>query len=250
MGRHFPSPPSTSLANLTDAAPVSNSRTRHFNGKSSEITKTTTKTSQRTIHAKPSEPRVSIPISSVVGILSSKQPGLNGFEHYEQSMSEALTLLGTTDDEKSRVMELMSRTKNDLFQAERKVIQPNVLNDHEVSIDLREMDNAASAIIERTRSGLKSILQQDIGDALDSTIDWNNFYRPNFATDPGAVRFRIRRDVDGGLIYEVSYSNGGSIMGKSEGLNDDGNAIRADEVFPERWRPLLKGIELQPLENP
>lgn len=208
-----------------------------------------TKSAERTALPKHSEPRISIPVSSVVSILNSRPAHQCGFENYEQSMGEALTLLGASNDEKSQVMELMAQTKNDLLLTERSILKAKVVNDFEVGIDLSKMNQAAAAIIERTQSGLKSILPSDIGDAVVTSINWNNFYRSDLAGDSGKVTFKITRDPDGKLNYRMNFANGSAIMGASEGLYDDGLAIHADEVFPERWRPLLAGVELLPSKS-
>ena len=151
-GRRFPSSQSASVENpaATGAAGSTKSRTCGPLGSSiADRRQPKTKASERTNQAKFAEPRVSIPISSVVGILSSKEPGLNGFENYEQSMGEALTLLGATDDERSKVMALMAQTKSDLLETEQRVLRATVVSDFEVSLDLHEMDEFAATIIER-----------------------------------------------------------------------------------------------------
>ena len=208
-----------------------------------------TKSAERSSASKHSEPRVSIPVSSVVAILNSRPAYQAGFENYEHSMGEALILLGASSQEKSQVMELMAQTKNDLLLTERSVLEAKVINDFEAGIDLSQMNQAAAAIIERTQIGLKSILPSDIGDAIVTSINWNNFYRSDLAGDPGKVSFKITRDPDGKLNYRINFTNGSAIMGASEGLYDDGLAIHADEVFPERWRPLLAGVELLPSKS-
>ncbi len=252
-GRHFPSPQPAPVAapTATDPAGSSKSRTRDSFGASvADRRQPKTKASERTTSAKSAEPRVSIPISSVVGILSGKPAGLNGFENYEQSMGEALTLLGATDEERSQVTELMEQTKTDLFQTERQLLKPKLINDSEATLDLREMDQASAAIIERTQIGLKSILPRDLGEALVNSMNWNHFYRSDQAADSGGVRFKILRDASGKLSYEIKFSNGSSMQGSRIELTDEGRPLRADEVFPERWGKLLVDLELLPEHKP
>ena len=192
---------------------------------------------------KPRELRVSIPIKSVIEILQKGQFSYGDFEKMERLMNEALTLLGATEGEREKIFGLLGRTKWELYAAERQNLKA-IVSDVGVTFEMESMYSAAATIVERMQQDMRTVLPSDLAEALITSINWQRFYyNSSSALKAPELRIVLRSD---GLVTSIT-SPGDTRFARVSGYPDDGSAIPAAEVFPERWVPFLSGVSLVPV---
>lgn len=214
-----------------------------------------TKLAERDMKHQGKSGRVAIPLEKVAKILESRPTYQDHFFNNQQALDEALTMLGANDDEKARVLQVMDQTREDILSAEKRLLRPEYAADGSMSIDFSPMAESVQHILNRTQEGIRGALPADLSETLVKSIKWDRFYG-DMATDStnnnGKVDFKLSRNQMGMIEYSVVFGNRGSIAGSSSPVNETHRhsaSLPADDYFPERWKPLFKGIKMAVIEE-
>ena len=198
---------------------------------------------------KPKEPRVSIPLKTVVQILKDKDFSYTSeFDSLNYSMEKALVLLGATETEQENIKELIQTSKSEILAAEKNHVKLG-----EVTSDLIQMDMSGHArACGRNRrpdqgrhpgrpaggSGGRTHLPPSTG----------RIYYP--VDDKSFTRLEITRGRSGKLTAWERSANGGTGRGVEPEFKDDGTPLPAERIFEDRWKPFLKGVTILPKDEP
>lgn len=201
-----------------------------------------TRAQERAADRKPKEPRVSIPVKSLVeGLKKSELSYSSQFDCLQDCMEKTLNLLGTTTKEQEEIRNLIQSSKAEILAAEQIHLKLGEVTADTIHMDTSGMRSPVEEIIGKTKSGIRGAMPSDLADCLIESISWEKYYPVDAYT-----RLEIDRDPSGRLMAWVRNSQRGSGTIVSNHFKDDGNPLPADQIFPDRWKPLLKGITILP----
>lgn len=257
--------PSVRTAETGNEAPSAVIRSRRhqsaeldgISGEESRKTATPSRVRDRGEEKKPSEPRVSIPLQTIVEILKENMfKHASTFSGLQHSMDRALSLLGATDREREEIKDVVMKSQAEIYAAEKAHFKLGEVTAEQIHIDMSGMQGPAAEIAKRTQDGIRAALPPDMAEGLVSAIDWENYYPVDQAS---AATLEITRSSSGKLTAREKYSHavagkgiGGVGYGMGSEFKDDGTPLPADRVFKEtgffgeRWAPFLKGLTLLP----
>ncbi len=206
----------------------------------------------------PEIPKISIDLKTVSALLKNGNLSRATFEESEETMDEALTLLGCTDDERAAVMAALEQAKDEFHAAEKANLKPEVRN-NKVHFDMRPMDGPSKEIIQRMKEGIENCLPKEKSDALTSAIPWQDFYFGSPTDNPEVapeMLLSIESNPTGELFAQQNHIKKSRTFSTGSGIGrlivqsfPEGEPIPADQVFPERWKPFLQGISLLPTKS-
>jgi len=206
-----------------------------------------TRAHERVENKKPKEPRVSIPLRTLVdGVRKNAFSSCSGFDRLEYAMERALSLMGATDREKEELKTLVKNSESEMLAAEKTHIKLGAVTSDKIQMDMSAMRGPAGEIAGRTKDGIRAALPPDLAEALISAINWDDYY----PTDEKSFTFlEITRKPSGKLIAWERQDSGGTGYGVNEEFKDDGTFLPADRIFPDRWKPFLKGVTILPKDE-
>ena len=213
----------------------------------SEETTVRTRVAKRDETNKSSEPRISIPLSTITKTIRDKLDNYFSFQNLQSEMAESLTLLGTSERAKNEILELLKKTESEIYIEEKKLLKVVQTDGSEIHLDNRAMEPFSKRIALQIQDGIRASLPADFADVLISSTQWDKLYPTGEKSFPV---FTITRELNGKMTAWVRQSTGGSGTGLNSKYLDDGTPIAADEVFEEeRWKPFLKGLTLLPKDE-
>ena len=190
---------------------------------------------------KATEPRISIPMSTVANILKSQRFNSN-FMELSHGLERNLPYLGASEVEIAEIKNSLKKVQDELQAEEKKHLKVLQSDDTRIQLDNSSMQAVAESVRQQFQNDLRSTLPGDAAELLISSIDWNQFYPTDKESYP---TLKITRSSSGRMNAMVMTGFGGS-GGQVHGFADDGTPIPADQVFDERWKPLIKGLTLLP----
>lgn len=202
---------------------------------------TRTRLGSRVEKKKNSEPRISIPLSAVEKTLNSLGFDSNIMAPYN-GIDRTLAILGATETESTEIRNSLKRAKDDLHAAEKKLIKVIQTDETEIRMDNSALRDIATSVSQQLQTDIRSNLPTDTAEALISNIKWDQFYPTDEKSFPTLF---ISRSISGRLNNWVMIRGGGS-GDLIQNFANDGNPIPADQVYNDRWKPLLKGLTLLP----
>ena len=195
----------------------------------------------------PAEPRVSLPLATIAGMIREKSKGEFDFQELQDGMKNSLTLLGATERETNDIHKLLKDISSEISAEGIKLIKPIQVNESEIHLDNRAMEPFSKTIAPKIQEGIRASLPADLANVLISSTQWDKLYPTGEKSFPV---FTITRELNGKMSAWVHQSTGGSGTGLNSKYLDDGTPIAADEVFEEeRWKPFLKGLTLLPKDE-
>lgn len=201
-----------------------------------------TRAQERAADRKPKEPRVSIPVKSLVeGLKKSELSHSSQFDCLQDCIDKTLILLGVTTNEQEDVRNLIQSSKAEILAAEQRHLKLGEVTADVIHMDTSGMRGPVEEIIGKTKSGIRGALPNDLADCLIESISWDKYYPVDAYT-----RLEIDRDPSGRLMAWERNSQRGSGNIVNQQFKDDGAPLPADQIFPDRWKPLLKGITILP----
>jgi hypothetical protein len=207
-----------------------------------------TQVAKRDENKKPSEPRISLPTTTIANIIrGEKIRHSHDFEDFQHEMEQSLTLLGTSEREKNDVLNLLKKTESEIHAEEQKRLKAVQTEDTEIRLDNRAMEAFAKTIAPKIQEGIRASLPADLADVLISSSHWDQLYPTGENSFP---TFTIARDSKGNMMAKVQQGSRGA--GRSLGSESlgDSTPIPADQVFhEEHWKPFLKGLTLLPKDE-
>lgn len=201
---------------------------------------------ERTEEAKPKEPRVSLPLSTVVKILKDGNLKYAEFDSLPYRLGEALTLLGATEAEKEQVKSLADTSKAGILAMEKSHLRLAETSEHMIRFDMSGMREPVEEITGRLKDDIRMSLPADMAEGLVSAINWEKFY---VTEDESATRLEITRNRKGRLTAWEKSAGGGTGRTVDSQYADDGTPLPADKIFEDRWKPLLKGVTILPKDE-
>ena len=196
---------------------------------------------------KSSEPRISIPLTTIAETIRDKLESYYSFQNLQSKMAESLTLLGTSERGKYEILELLKKTESEIYTEEKKLLKVVQTDGSEIHLDNQAMEPFSKRIALQIQDGIRTSLPADFADVLISSTQWDKLYPTGEKSFPV---FTITRALNGKMTAWVRQSTGGRGTGLDSKYLDDGTPIAADEVFQdERWRPFLKGLTLLPKDE-
>ena len=191
---------------------------------------------------KPKEPRVSIPLKTVTDLM--KGLTASDFYHLEDSVERALALLGATETEQENIKKVIQTSKSELLAAEKTHVKLGKVSSDSIQMDMSGMRGAGEEIAGRTRDGIRAALPADLAEALNSTINWEEYYPVDNS------RLEITRGPGKRLIAMEHSRNSSTGRSLEAGFQDDGTPLPAEQIFEDRWKPFLKGVTILPKDEP
>ncbi|MEI6175912.1 MAG: hypothetical protein WCS43_03390 [Verrucomicrobiota bacterium] len=237
---------------------VSESSTRNLKNNSSTDTGNTasteggkittrTRTRDRGEDRKPKEQRVSIPLKTLVRVLKDGEfNSSSNFNRLYFSMEKALTLLGTTEGEREEITNLVKKSESEILAAEKNHLKLGEVTADLIRMDMSGMRGPAEEIARQTQDGMRTALPADLAEAIISAIKWEDFYPVD---DKAFTRLEITRGRTGKLMVWEKSANGGMGHQADAEFKDDGTPLPADRIFPDRWKPFLKGVTILPKDE-
>ena len=214
----------------------------------SEETTVRTRVATRDEKNKSSEPRISLPTSTIADVIRGEKIRYsNDVQDFQRDMEQSLNLLGASEREKKDVLELLKKTESEIHAEEKKRLKVVQTDDTEIRLDNRAMEAFSKTIAPKIQEGIRASLPADIADVLISSSHWDQLYPTGESSFP---TFTITRDSKGNMMAQVQQgSRGAGTILASENLDGD-TPIPADQVFhDEHWKPFLKGLTLLPKDN-
>lgn len=197
-----------------------------------------------------SEDMIKVPKSAVKSVLDKKHFMFMNMHSAPMTIDSALALLGTSENQRQQVTKLLEETKANLLQEEIKHFKVTSTDSSQVLIDMGGISDAATKVINGTEARFREILSAEQADALLENVEWRYYY-PQIDPRSSQAKFVIERESDGHLMAAFRYGGGAQRIGVDSGTYpDNGTPIPAWKVFDNRWRPLLEGIELLPVDSP
>lgn len=200
-----------------------------------------TRLGHREEKTKNSEPRVSIPLSAMEKTLKGLQFDSSAMATFN-GIDRTLAVLGATETEDAAIRTSLKRAKDDLQAAEKKLIKVVQTEETEIRMDNSALRDLAASVSRQLQADIRSSLPGDTAEVLISAVNWDQFYPTDEKSFPTLF---ISRSISGRLNNFVMVGGGGS-GGLIQNFADDGNPIPADQVYDDRWKPLLKGLMLLP----
>ena len=191
---------------------------------------------------KPSEPRISIPITTVPKIIREQQAS-SRFNFLGSGMEKVLPLLGASELEANDIKTLLKRVESEILTEEKKHLNVIQADETQIRLDNSTMKDFSAGIVQRTQDGIRSILPADLAEVLISSFTWDQFYPTDELYFP---TLNITRSRAGQMTARASDIGVGFGYPVDPKFTDDGTPIPADQVFPDRWKPFLKGLTLLP----
>ncbi|GAA5125222.1 hypothetical protein JIN84_13785 [Luteolibacter yonseiensis] len=191
---------------------------------------------------KATEPTVSIPLATVTKMISQHQVAA-GMEYLIYGVERSLPLLGVSEVEKKNVIDALKRIDAEIQDEEKKQLKAIQTDPSEIRLDSSGMEAFSKTLPARIQESLRSHLATEQAEVLISSLKWNLLYSTEEKWFPTLT---ITRTSSGRLIAwarTISGKTGPEVDAK---YADDGTPIPADEVFPDRWKPFLKGFTLLP----
>jgi len=227
----------------------SNSSANTGNAASPEGEKTTTRTRTRDRgeDRKPKEQRVSIPLKTLVSVLKDGDfKYSSNFNRLNHSMEKALILLGATEGERKEIADLVKKSESEILSAEKNHVKLGEVTADLIRMDMSGMRGPAEEIARRTQDGMRTALPADLAESIISAIKWEDYY----PVDENAfTRLEITRERLGKLTVWEKSANGGMGQQADAEFKDDGTPLPADRIFPDRWKPFLKGVTILPKDE-
>ena len=196
---------------------------------------------------KAEEPRISIPLKAVVELLHYGILSGADFKRLEKTVGRALETLGSSQSECDEIKDLIKKSKDEIYAAEKTHFKLGRVTPDHIEIDTSGIQEPVAAIIGRLQDGIHATLDPEAADVLVSAIDWKFYY---LIDEKSTTSLEINRNETGKLMAWVRTSKGaasGSEVDKK--FPDDGNPLPAEQIFPELWRPYLKGLTLVPKDG-
>lgn len=196
---------------------------------------------------KPKEPRISIPLKSVVQILKEKEfDYFSKFDDLHYNMGKALVLLGASEREQQEVMALLKEAKSDILAAEKTHLKLGDVTEDVIHVDMSGMRGPAEGVANQVKAGIRATLPADLAEGLVSAINWEKYYPVD---EQSFTRLEITRGPSGRLIARERSGGGGSGSAVDSEFNDDGTPLPADRIFKDRWKSLLHGVTILPKDD-
>lgn len=200
-----------------------------------------TRVGKREEKKKPSEPRISVPLSLVAKSLKGQHIDPNIMAPFN-GIDKALPILGATEAQETEIKNSLRKAKDEILVAEKTQIKVIQADDTQIRLDNSAMKSLADSVTRRFQDDIRATLPSDTAELMISSIDWDRFYPTDEKSYP---RLHIVRSTSGqmsGWVTIVDSSFGNPV----HGFGDDGTPIPADQVFDDRWKPFLKGLTLLP----
>lgn len=204
-------------------------------------TATRTRAGKREDKKKPAEARISVPVSSLMKTIKGLQFNSDIMANFN-GIDRAFPFLGATEAEEAEIKASLKRAKDELQAAEKRLVKVVQTDQTEIRMDNSAMRDIADSISQRLQTDIRSNLPGDTAEILISSINWEQFYptdEKNFPT------LSIIRQTSSRMAA-MEMIGGGGHGGQVHNFADDGTPIPADQVFDDRWKPLLKGLTLLP----
>ena len=197
---------------------------------------------------KPKEPRVSIPLKTLVQILKNNDFSYTSeFDSLDHAMGKALVLLGATETEQDNIKKVIQTSKSEILAAEKTHVKLGEVSSDLIQMDMSGMRGPAEEIAGRTKDGIRAALPADLAEGLISAINWKKYYPVD---DKSFTRLEITRGRSGKLTAWERSSNGGMGHSLDAEFQDDGTPLPAERIFNDRWKPFLKGVTILPKDEP
>lgn len=210
-------------------------------------TKVRPRARERVEDKKPKEPRVSIPLKSVVQILKDKEfDYFSDFDRLDYNMEKALVLLGATESEQEEIKALLKKSESEILAAEKTHVKLGEVTSDLIWMDMSGMRGSAEDIAERTKDGIRATLPADLAEGLISAINWGKYYPVD---EKSFTRLEITRDRSGRLMAWEREGGGGTGRHVDPEFKDDGTPLPAERIFEDRWKPFLKGVTILPKDE-
>ena len=195
----------------------------------------------------PAEPRVSLPLATIAGMIREKSKDNFDFCSLRDGMKNSLSLLGVSDREKSDVLELLKNVEAEIHAEEKNLIRVVQIDASEIRLDNQAMEGFSKTIAPKIQDGIRASLPADLAEVLISSTEWDRIYPTGEDNFPV---FTITRAHNGGLKANMYQSARGFKIGIEPKFKDDGTPIPVNEAFRgERLNPLLKGLTLLPKDE-
>ena len=205
-----------------------------------------TRARERTEDKKPTEPRVSIPLRTLVQVLKKGDFSYSSqFDSLNDCMEKALILLGATENEQQEIKNLIEHSMSEILAAEKSQLALGEVSADVIYFDTSAMRRPVEEIIEQTKHGIRAALPGDLATSLIESIAWDRYYPID-----GHTRLEINRGSKGELMAWARNSSRGSGTVVDRQFKDDGTPLPAELIFGERWRPFLKGVTILPRDEP
>ena len=204
-----------------------------------------TRVRERVEDKKPKEPRVSIPLKTLVQVLKKGELSYwSQFDRLQDCMDKSLTLLGATENEKEEIMNLIEKSKSEILAAEQSHLKLGEATDNVIHMDTSGMRRPVDEVTGRFKDGIRAALPNDLAESLIESIEWNHYYPIDSYT-----RLEIDRGRTGKLTAWERNISGGSGNPIDSNFKDDGTPLPAELIFKDRWKPFLKGVTILPKDE-
>ena len=212
LAHSFPKLQATTIA---ESSSVKLNRGKHVDGvsaasKKGENDSIRTRVKDRGDEEKSKEPRVSIPLKTMVEILKEKNfKNSSEFDiHYH--IPKAFVMLGATEREQETIKELIETSKSEILAAEKIHLKLGKVTSNTIQMDMSGMRGPAEEIVERTKDRIRKSLPIELAEGLVTMIHWENYYPVD---EKSFVRLEVTRNLNGELTAWEREGGGGSGRG-------------------------------------
>lgn len=187
---------------------------------------------------------ITIPSKSIKNLIANKSHRGWDYRYLADHVSDALTILGATDEEHRAVGAAFEKARAELVGKEKELARVTQPDPSKIEIDLTAVKEHATRIVRGIQDDLRTTLPSSTAEILISSIEWGDYYIPGGET---SMIFTIERSP-GGRIHAYARSNndfyGQSVNSQVE-LPED-TPIQARAIFGNSWGHLLQDLTILP----
>ncbi|MBX3743581.1 MAG: hypothetical protein KF712_21525 [Akkermansiaceae bacterium] len=160
----------------------------------------------------------------------------------------ALRMLGAGEAERRDAMAVMKQARQELHQAERRMItvKKAATVPDMITLDRSAMTGVSKGVAEKAKAGLEQALPPGISKVVLEGISWGTLYMNPRMPD---VRLTLEGTDDGGMRTRMfdGYREDVGLTRTDIPRNGDGT-YPAEKIFP-KWKELVGGMTLMPTEG-
>lgn len=188
-----------------------------------------------------------MPLELIAKDLKERQLSHMNFTYIGENIDGPLKLLGATDSECKQVKAVFTKTREEIYAAEKLHLKVLRSDSRGVELDTSGMKTVIPGIMAKAQEGIRESMPRELSETLNASVNWEGLYDLTEKYEP--AKLAIVRGPEGNLIAQASFGGGGmgSYLNK-EDIPTDGSLIQADRFFEGRWTPFLKGVMLEPID--
>jgi hypothetical protein len=163
--------------------------------------------------------------------------------HDGTNFEVALRMLGADEDERRNAMAVMKQAREDLRQAERRMVTVSKVATvpDMITLDRSAMMGISKEVAERTKAGLEKALPPQVSRTVLEGVSWGSLYMNPRTPE---VKLTLEGTNDGGMRTRMNDGYREDVgFSRMDIPRNAGGSYPAEKLFPE-WKEQVAGMKL------